>query len=70
MGQWQADALQDHTHAYYTIYPGGDTDRGSQPSVFSIDNATWSTTNGAGSARVASETRPRNIAWNFIVRAK
>ncbi|TDT57192.1 tail collar domain [Enterobacter sp. AG5470] len=70
LGQWQGDALQQHTHDYYTIYPGGDTDRGSASSIFSIDNATWSTTNGAGGgARVAAETRPRNIAFNYIVRA-
>ena len=69
LGQWQGDALQEHTHQYYTIYPGGDNDRGSQSSVFSIDDATWGTTAGVNTARVASETRPRNIAHNYIVRA-
>ncbi|ADO47393.1 Tail Collar domain protein [[Enterobacter] lignolyticus SCF1] len=69
IGQWQGDALQDHTHQYYTIYPGGDNDRGSQSSVFSIDDATWGTTAGVNAARASSETRPRNIAFNYIVRA-
>ncbi|MGG7447844.1 phage tail protein [Kosakonia oryzendophytica] len=68
-GQWQGDALQDHMHKYYTIYPGGDNDRGSVSSIFSIDNDIWAMTAGVDSARVASETRPRNIAFNYIVRA-
>ena len=69
IGQWQGDALQEHTHQYYTILPGGDNDRGSLSSIFSIDNDRWSMTTGVNSARVAAETRPRNIAFNYIVRA-
>lgn len=70
LGQWQSDALQQHTHDYFTILPLVDTDRGGGTSLFSLDNSTWSTTNGAGGgARVASETRPRNIAFNYIMRA-
>ncbi|MBA0167242.1 phage tail protein [Pectobacterium sp. CFBP8739] len=58
----QSDELRAHTHGGVPLLRN-DTDRGGGSSNFSVDDiGTTSTTGG-------TETRPRNIAFNYIVRA-
>lgn len=64
----QSHAMQQHTHT--VVVPGkiADADRGSLSSEWSIDNSQSLTSSGA-SGNTATETRPRNVAFNFLVRA-
>jgi len=64
----QSHAMQQHTHT--VVVPGkiADADRGSLSSEWSIDNSQSMTSSGA-SGNTATETRPRNVAFNFLVRA-
>ena len=75
----QSDALQNHLHFITTTGPedpgGGnatsptdDTGRLSGADSWLVGAGNW-TTYGPPSGRVAEETRPRNIAFNYIVRA-
>ncbi|RRO02454.1 hypothetical protein DMB83_010190 [Pectobacterium aquaticum] len=61
----QSDELKAHAHGNVPKYltPGGDNDRGGSFSWFSIDDI------GITGAEGGTETRPRNIAFNYIVRA-
>ncbi|MEQ9889012.1 phage tail protein [Pectobacterium zantedeschiae] len=62
----QGDEFRSHGHGNVPkyMYPGGDSDRGNAGfSWFSVDDI--GTTGEAG----GNETRPRNIAFNYIVRA-
>ncbi|WP_081998139.1 MULTISPECIES: phage tail protein [Pantoea] len=64
----QGHALQQHTHTVAVPLRTTDSDRGSLDSTYSVDNTQTVTTSGA-SGNTATETRPRNIAFNYIVRA-
>ena len=64
----QSHALQQHTHTVVVPQRITDSDRGSNDSLYSVDNTQTLTSSGA-SGNTATETRPRNIAFNFIVRA-
>lgn len=64
----QSHALQQHTHTVAVPLRTTDSDRGSLDSTYSVDNTQTVTTSGA-SGNTATETRPRNIAFNYIVRA-
>ncbi|WP_368350115.1 phage tail protein [Pectobacterium peruviense] len=62
---YQNDELRSHAHGNVPKYlaPGGDSDRGSFFSLFSVDDV------GITAEVGGTETRPRNIAFNYIVRA-
>lgn len=64
----QGHALQQHTHTVAVPLRTTDTDRGSLDSTYSVDNTQTVTSSGA-SGNTATETRPRNVAFNYIVRA-
>lgn len=64
----QGHALQQHTHTVVMPLRVADSDRGSLDSAYSVDNTQTVTTSGA-SGSTANETRPRNVAFNYIVRA-
>lgn len=64
----QNHALQQHTHTVVVPLRTTDSDRGSNDSLYSVDNTQTLTSSGA-SGNTATETRPRNVAFNFIVRA-
>lgn len=75
----QSDALQNHLHFITTMGPKGtdggnivsptnDTGRLGDADSWLVGAGNW-TTYGSPSGRVAEETRPRNIAFNYIVRA-
>ncbi|WP_248466137.1 phage tail protein [Pectobacterium versatile] len=59
---YQSDELRAHTHSGVPLLRN-DPDRGSGTSNFSVDDI------GTTSATGGNETRPRNIAFNYIVRA-
>jgi microcystin-dependent protein len=65
VGSLQCDALQDHTHKYDITSPAAVSQSGSAAGT----NVTKKQTEGLASpARFSSETRPRNIAVNYIIR--
>ncbi|NDL36573.1 tail fiber protein [Photorhabdus laumondii] len=78
-GTWQADCIPDHNHykvaskqlvedLVLTGDAGWYTSSGSSTRTRSLDQNTY--TGGVTEAQViANETRPRNIAFNYIVRA-
>lgn len=68
IGTNQADALQQHTHTVVVPERVTDSDRGSNNSLWSVDGYQNQTSGGA-SGNTATETRPRNVALNYIVRA-
>lgn len=64
----QAHAFQQHTHTYTGLQRATDSDRGTNDSLWSIDDTQSYTTSGA-TGSTTTETRPRNVAFNYIVRA-
>ncbi|MEI7336788.1 phage tail protein [Pectobacterium carotovorum] len=58
----QSDELREHTHSGVPLLRN-DSDRGGGSSSFSVDDLGITSTTGG------NETRPRNIAFNYIVRA-
>ena len=75
----QEDAFQNHYHLITTMGPNGvghgneisptdDTGRLGDADSWLVGAGNWKTY-GSPSGRVADETRPRNIAFNYIVRA-
>lgn len=64
----QAHAFQQHTHTYTGLKRATDSDRGNSDSLWSIDDTQSYTTSGA-TGSTTTETRPRNVAFNYIVRA-
>lgn len=64
----QGHAFQQHTHTYTGLQRTTDSDRGSYDSLWSIDGTQGYATSGA-SGNTTTETRPRNVAFNFLVRA-
>ncbi|WP_281628978.1 phage tail protein [Vibrio sp. St2] len=63
----QLDAFQDHQHTYHTFRRTGNEEELLTPEKnFSVIPQT---TTGAINGRTADETRPRNIAYMYIVRA-
>lgn len=82
-GTLQNDNVQDHSHSYsdpghrHGIVPENiaNNDRGGSPGNFSIDtdgltqfSATGITINGMNSGRSGAETRPANLALNYIIK--
>ncbi|MDE9495929.1 tail fiber protein [Xenorhabdus bovienii] len=76
-GTWQEDAFQGHWHTYtmhpYTFVSGTgllDDFRNQQTATDVHNRVKEAISDGKnGHPRVANETRPRNIAFNYIVRA-
>lgn len=65
VGSLQCDALQDHTHQYDITSPAAVSQSGPAAGT----NVTKKQTEGLASpARFSSETRPRNIAVNYIIK--
>ncbi|MCK9344736.1 MAG: phage tail protein [Candidatus Pacebacteria bacterium] len=60
LGSWQADLLKSHTHTAYVIAPGGGY--GPYSNIMGPQTITTSATGGA-------ETRPRNVAMNYVIKA-
>lgn len=66
VGSFQCDALQTHTHRYETGNPAGVAQQGQ---AASITSTTKETTAPVDPARVSQrETRPKNVAVNYIIR--
>jgi hypothetical protein len=68
LGSYQGDALQQHTHEY--TYRGGTQDSDlpghEYDDIWRKDDDRQ--TGGVNGASVASETRPKNVAVNFIIK--
>ncbi|QND69159.1 tail fiber protein (plasmid) [Mesorhizobium loti] len=65
VGSLQCDAMQDHTHSYDVIQPAGISQQGNAAGTSISSKSTSSPT---APARMAVETRPKNIAVNYIIR--
>ncbi|WP_081881896.1 phage tail protein [Nitrosococcus oceani] len=65
VGSRQCDALQDHTHPYQITNPAGVSQTGQAAGTSQVTRKTGSPNDPA---RSATETRPRNIAVNYIIR--
>ncbi|RUV77971.1 tail fiber protein [Mesorhizobium sp. M1A.F.Ca.IN.020.30.1.1] len=65
VGSLQCDAMQDHTHSYDVIQPAGISQQGNAAGTSLSSKPTSSP---AAPARVAVETRPKNIAVNYIIK--
>ena len=65
VGSQQCDALQDHTHLYDVVNPSGVSQQGNAAGTLQNTKATASP---SVPARISSETRPRNVAVNYIIR--
>ena len=65
VGSLQCDALQDHTHSYDITQPAAVSQTG-QAAGTSTTSKTTSSPNSP--ARTATETRPKNIAVNYIIK--
>ncbi|MGX5845200.1 phage tail protein [Mesorhizobium sp. ArgA1] len=65
VGSLQCDAMQDHTHSYDVIQPAGISQQGNAAGTSLSSKATSSP---IAPARIADETRPKNIAVNYIIR--
>ncbi|MCW8127572.1 tail fiber protein [Microbulbifer halophilus] len=65
VGSLQCDTLQDHTHSYDITQPSGVSAQGQAAGTNITSKETASPTKPA---RSSSETRPKNIAVNFIIK--
>ncbi len=61
-GSAQSHALQTHTHTTRVPLNTVDSDKGTSPSLWSIDSETDGSSSAPIGANVANETRPRNVA--------
>lgn len=64
-GSLQCDALQTHTHHYDLVQPSGISQQGQAAGTSTTSQAT---TAPDSPALVAPETRPRNVAVNYIIK--
>jgi microcystin-dependent protein len=65
VGSLQCDALQTHAHHYDLVQPSGISQEGQAAGTTTTSRATSAPDSPA---RVASETRPRNVAVNYIIK--
>lgn len=65
VGSLQCDSFQSHTHHYNVTQPAGVATQGQAASTTVTSAAT---TEPDKPARVSSETRPKNVAINYIVK--
>lgn len=65
VGSLQCDSLQDHTHKYDITKPAGISQTGSAAGTTITSKPTSSPDSPA---RTSSETRPKNIAVNYIIK--
>ncbi|MCG8433594.1 MAG: phage tail protein [Gammaproteobacteria bacterium] len=69
VGSVQQDALETHVHNYQMAFVSGMGDKGDP--VYGKDKSQPTSTpltTGTNPARVSTETRPKNIAVNFLIR--
>ncbi len=65
VGSLQCDTMQEHTHTYDVTQPSGISQQGSAAGT----NVTSKSTSSPESpARTSTETRPKNIAVNYIIK--
>jgi microcystin-dependent protein len=65
IGSFQCDALQTHTHSYQAVQLAAPAQAGKAAAQTSSDT---STSAPERPAQVSSETRPKNIAVNYIIK--
>ena len=65
IGSLQCDALQKHTHSYKSVVLAAVSQQGNAAGQSSSDEPT---SDPDQPARITSETRPKNIAVNYIIR--
>nr|WP_256489698.1 tail fiber protein [Pleionea sp. CnH1-48] len=65
IGSYQCDALESHTHTYKSVTLSATSNSGNAAGQASSDEQTGIPTDPAKSS---SETRPRNIAVNYIIK--
>ncbi len=65
VGSLQCDAIQDHTHQYDVTQPAGISQSGSAAGTTVTSKATSSPDKPA---RTTTETRPKNVAVNYIIK--
>ncbi|HSR68819.1 MAG TPA: phage tail protein [Acidobacteriota bacterium] len=66
VGSLQCDALQDHTHNYYAVNTATPAKEGEAGAATGSNLPT--TSPNQPPARVSSETRPKNIYVNYIIK--
>lgn len=67
VGTIQADAFQQHTHTF-NYHNGGSVTGSFEPPGSSTSVPTNFTTNGANSGNISTETRPKNVYFNYIIK--
>lgn len=65
VGSLQCDALQDHTHRYDITQPAATSTQGTAAGT---STSSTSTSSPEKPARTTTETRPKNVAVNYIIR--
>lgn len=65
VGSLECDSLEDHTHHYDVAQPAGPTSQGSAASTTTTSQAS---TSPDSPARTSTETRPKNVAVNYIIK--
>lgn len=65
VGSLQCDAMQDHTHRYDITNPAAVSNQGNAAGT---STSSTSTSSPEDPARTTTETRPKNIAVNYIIR--
>lgn len=65
VGSLQCDALQEHTHSYDVVQVSGTSAQGGAAGVSSTAKPT---SKPESPARLSTETRPKNIAVNYIIK--